>query len=192
MRSVFCRLGALGFLMATALAYMPAPVASASEGTAPGWRIAPAAGPVGTLVHFSGPLPKGRSVKGLFVDLTGTIRLPSGRLCGLSLDLKDEHHALDNRGRLHGSFVIGPTGGCVQSELNEQATIPGRYGLSVGAPSSVVGFFEVTPPATALPMTGVDASTILVDGLAAALIGALLLGAGTRSRRDGHRTYRMR
>jgi len=161
-----------------------------------GWSLAttnpphaavwPAAGPVGTLIHYriraSSDLfdtwelrkPDKRILRGLYTDVPDCEILP---------DTSDDHLGFDAANRvISGMMRIGATGRCnptAGGPRRAHAVVPGTYNLTLGCLSCVVGHFTVT--SSALPFTGSSLPIwpAVVAGIALLAVGAISVRAGT-------------
>jgi hypothetical protein len=85
-------------------------------------------------------------------------------------------HADASTGVVTGSFVVGSTGICVQSDPDSapHSAPPGEYELSVGCNACEIGTFTLTKAATTLPATGfpIAGASLCASGLL--VVGFLL------------------
>jgi hypothetical protein len=171
------------------------PAAFAADSSTPTLTLTPSMGPPGTHVTISGQLTATQipvwapmlTTSGIFellTDLSATCAPASGfrctpgpanlQGCELTGVATEETIQLDtSTGTVTGSFVVGSTGTCVQSDPDAatHSAPPGVYALAIGCGACQVATFTLTKPAATLPATGFPIVT-------ASLWGAALLAAG--------------
>jgi LPXTG-motif cell wall-anchored protein len=174
------------------------PVALAADSSTPTLTLTPAAGPPGTHVTISGKLTAAQipvwapmlNTTGIFellTDLSATCNPASGfrctpgpanlQGCELTGVTTDETIHLDaSTGIVTGSFVVGSTGVCVQSDPDAatHSAPPGEYELAIGCGACQVASFVLTRPAATLPATGFPVVTASLLGSALLVVGILL------------------
>lgn len=161
------------------------PVALAADSSTPTLTLTPATGPPGTHVVISGHLTATQlpvwtpmlTASGIFALLTD---LQGCELVGVTTD--ETIHVDTATGDVTGSFVVGSTGTCVQSDPDAltHAAPAGEYRLSIGCLACQVGSFTLTKAAATLPATGFPVGTacLCASGL---LVVGLFLCARRRS-----------
>ena len=191
-------------LAATALLWagvaMAVPAAASADSTTPTLTLTPAEGPPGTHVTITGhlsttqipvwaPMLKSPEFFNLLTDISasceptaaGCTRGPTS-LAGCELlvgAINGVIHLNESTGAVTGSFVVGGSGICVQSDPDAEthSAPPGRYALSVGCcVASEVGEFTLTAPSSepTLPATGFPAALASLGGVILVAVGLLL------------------
>src|SRR5450432_2858612 len=189
-------------LAATAMLWaglvMAFPAAANADSTTPTFTLTPAEGPPGTHVTITGhlsttqipvwaPMLKSPEIFTLLTDVcgpnatTGCTRGPTSLARCELLDgaINGVIHLNESTGTVTGSFIVGGTGICVQSDPDAatHAAPPGRYALSIGCPACEVGEFTLTAPSSepTLPATGFPAALAGLGGVILVAVGLLLL-----------------
>jgi hypothetical protein len=197
-------LAATAMLLAVVVTTLPA--AANADSTTPTFTLTPAAGPPGTHVAITGhlsatqipvwaPMLKSPEFFTLLTDVcgpnatTGCTRGPTSLARCELLDgaINSVIHLDESTGAVTGSFVVGGSGTCVQSDPDAatHAAPPGRYELSVGCcVASEVGEFTLTAPSSepTLPATGFPAALASLGGVIL-VAGGVLLRSYARWRR---------
>ena len=174
------------------------PAALAADSSAPTLTLTPAMGPPGTHVAISGrltqaqipvwaPMLNATGIFELLTDLSPTCKPASGSLCtpgpaslqGCELTgvTTDEAIHLDtSTGLVTGSFVVGSTGTCVQSDPDAatHSAPPGEYELAIGCGACQVAAFTLTKPAATLPFTGFPVGRAILCASGLVVVGLLL------------------
>ena len=178
------------------------PAAATADSTTPTLTLTPASGPPGTHVTITGhlsatqipvwaPMLKAPEIFTLLTDVcgpnatTGCTRGPTS-LAGCELldgAINGVIHLNESTGTVTGSFIVGGSGSCVQSDPDAatHAAPPGRYALSVGCcVASEVGEFTLTAPSSepTLPATGFPAALASLGGVILVAAGLLLRNIG--------------
>jgi len=174
------------------------PVAFAADSSDPTFTLTPAIGPPGTHVAISGRLTAAQipvwtpmlSAPGIFALLTdlsascnpgsgfgctpGPASLQGCELVGVAAD--QTIHLDTSTGIVTGSFVVGSTGICVQSDPDAEThpAPPGEYRLSIGCGACQVATFTLTKPAATLPFTGFPVATVSLCALGLVGVGLLV------------------
>ena len=207
--------------MLWAVLVMAFPAAAHADSTTPTLTLTPATGPPGTHVTITGHLSatqipvwaamlKSPEIFTLLTDVcgpnatTGCTRGPTS-LAGCELlddAINGVIHLNDSTGAVTGSFVVGGSGICVQSDPDAatHAAPPGRYALSVGCCiASEVGEFTLSAPSSepTLPATGFPTALASLCGLILVAVGLLLVsrpqgGDAGRQVAPGRSRYRRR
>lgn len=176
------------------------PAALAADSADPTLTLTPAAGPPGTHVTISGrltaaqipvwaPMLNAPGIFELLTDVSATCKPASGfrctpgranlQGCELTGVTADETIHLDtSTGNVTGSFVVGSTGTCVQSDPDAatHSAPPGEYELAIGCGACQVAAFVLTKPAATLPATGFPAAAASMWALGLLVFGFFLLG----------------
>jgi hypothetical protein len=192
-------LGATAMLWAVLV--MAFPAAASADSTTPTLTLTPATGPPGTHVTITGhlsatelpvwaPMLKAPEIFTLLTDISAacepsaTTRCTRGPTSLAGCELLDGAingviHLNESTGTVTGSFIVGGTGICVQSEPDAatHSAPPGRYALSIGCPACEVGEFTLTAPSSepTLPATGFPAALAGLGGVILVAVGLLLL-----------------
>ena len=192
-------LGATAMLWAVLV--MAFPAAASADSTTPTLTLTPATGPPGTHVTITGhlsatqlpvwePMLKAPEIFTLLTDISApcepnaTTRCTRGPTSLAGCELLDGAingviHLNESTGTVTGSFIVGGTGTCVQSEPDAatHSAPPGRYALSIGCPACEVGEFTLTAPSSepTLPATGFPAALAGLGGVILVAVGLLLL-----------------
>lgn len=175
------------------------PSAATADSTTPTLTLTPATGPPGTHVTITGllsttqipvwaPMLKSPEFFTLVTDVcgpsatTGCTRGPTSLARCELLDgaINSVIHVDESTGTVTGSFVVGGSGTCVQSDPDAAThpAPPGRYELSVGCcVASEVGEFRLTAPSSepTLPATGFPTALATLCGVILVAVGLLLL-----------------
>ena len=185
-------------VMACGLVMASDHVALAADSSTPTLILTPAAGPPGTHVTISGKLTAAQipvwapmlNTTGIFELLTdlsptcspasrfrctpGPANLQNCELTGVTTD--ETIHLDTTTGLVTGSFVVGSTGICVQSDPDAatHSAPPGEYELAIGCGACQVASFVLTRPAATLPFTGFPIATTGLFGSALLAVGLLL------------------
>jgi hypothetical protein len=174
------------------------PAALATDSSDPTLTLTPAMGPPGTHVAISGHLTAAQipvwapmlttpDIFALETDLSATCN-PGSRFgctpgpaslqgCELIGVATDQTIHLDkSTGTVTGSFVVGITGICVQSDPDAATHFapPGEYALSIGCGACQVATFTLTKPAATLPATGFPIATASLYASGLLVLGLLL------------------
>jgi hypothetical protein len=164
-----------------------APAAFAADSSTPTLTLTPAMGPPGTHVAISGqltatqipvwaPMLATPDIFALLRDLS-----PGGcELIGVAND--PTIHLDPVTGVVTGSFVVGSTGTCVQSDPDAatHTAPPGVYHLSIGCVACEIATFTLTKAAATLPVTGfpIASASIWAGGF---LVLGLIIVRGRRT-----------
>jgi hypothetical protein len=174
--------------------------AFAADSGAPSLTLTPAMGPPGTHVAISGRLTAAQipvwaprlNTSGIFellTDLSATCNPTSGFRCtrgpadlqgceltGLTTD--ETIHLDTSTGLVTGSFVVGSTGICVQSDPDAatHSAPPGEYELAISCGACQVATFTLTKAAATLPATGFPIANASLCASGLLVLGFLLLG----------------
>jgi hypothetical protein len=185
----------------SAVLVMAFPAAASADSTTPTLTLTPATGPPGTHVTITGhlsatqlpvwaPMLKAPEIFTLLTDISATCepnattRCTRGPTSLAGCELLDGAingviHLNESSGTVTGSFIVGGTGICVQSEPDAatHSAPPGRYALSIGCPACEVGEFTLTAPSSepTLPATGFPAALAGLGGVILVAVGLLLL-----------------
>jgi hypothetical protein len=140
--TALCISSVLFFLVALTSPQTPA---TATTRDGPHFRLTPARGPVGTVVHYRGKLPKDQiRLNGAQPDLTltGGAYTPS---CGAYYaNVRSLSTRIDRQtGQVSGSFRIEPKGGCRPSGKTHTPQ-PGAYTFAYGCVACTVATFHIT------------------------------------------------
>lgn len=203
-------------LAATALLWavlvMAFPAAASADSTTPTLTLTPATGPPGTHVTITGhlsatqlpvwaPMLKAPEIFTLLTDISATCepnattRCTRGPTSLAGCELLDGAingviHLNESTGTVTGSFIVGGTGICVQSEPDAatHSAPPGRYALSIGCPACEVGEFTLTAPSSepTLPATGFPIALAGLGGVILVAVGLLLLSIRTMAKSAPH------
>jgi hypothetical protein len=201
--TTFGRAGRRGLLVAASLMLCGAavmasgPPAFAAGSGDPTLTLTPAMGPPGTHVTISGRLTAAQipvwapmlNTPGIFALLTdlsptcnpasafrctlGPANLQNCELTGVTTD--ETIHLDTSTGVVTGSFVVGSTGICVQSDPDAatHSAPPGEYSLAISCGACQVATFTLTRAAT-LPFTGFPVGTVSLWASGLVLVGFLL------------------
>lgn len=185
------------------------PSAATADSTTPTLTLTPATGPPGTHVTITGhltttqipvwaPMLKSPQIFTLVTDVCGpnaTTECTRGPTSLARCELLDSAingviHLDESTGAVTGSFVVGGSGTCVQSDPDAatHAAPPGRYAFSVGCcVASEVGEFMLTAPSSepTLPMTGFPTALATLCGMILVASG-LVLCSYARSAQAAH------
>ncbi len=189
---------ALSMLCVAVLASGPA--AFAADSADPTLTLTPASGPPGTHVTISGRLTAAQipvwaqmltltptwDFFALLTDLSPTCSPASANSCTLGpaslkncellVDAYDHTIHLDtSTGVVTGSFVVGSTGNCVQSDPDAatHTAPPGVYSLAISCGACQVATFTLTQGAT-LPFTGFPVGNAILCASGLVVVGLLL------------------
>lgn len=156
-----------------ALAFVGSAFAAPAQ-SIPTFDLAPTSGPVGTPVHFTGQVDPSQidafqnpSYFTLTRDIEG---------CELVVTLQNKAITVDASGAVSGSFVVGGTGQCFQTD-SSRPVVDGTYNLAISCHACSVGSFTVTGTFE-LARTGGSSLPLAVAGLALIAFGAVLVRAG--------------
>lgn len=155
--------------------------AQATSPPNPSLTLTPGSGPVGTRVQISGQLQPSQVSPwvGLF-EHPGYFNLEAPSLpgCGdLIVDLANPTISVESASlRVTGSFAVGGSGACFQSNGLRHRTVPGSYVLIVGCHACSVGSFTVR--ASALPANGSTLPNTGFHSTAPVALGSFLVATG--------------
>ena len=157
----------------------------------PSLVLTPSSGPVGTRVQISGQLQASQASLwiGLF-ERPGYFNLEWPNLpgCGdLIVDLGNPTISIEPTSmRVTGSFTVGSSGGCFQSNGLLHSTVPGSYLLIIGCHVCSVRSFTVTASGStttgsSLPSTGFHATAPIALASFLTATGLLLVATSRRN-----------
>jgi hypothetical protein len=124
---------------------------------------------------LSGDLSATCTAASRFGCVPGPASLQGCELIGAAID--PTIHLDTSTGTVTGSFVVGGTGSCVQSDPDAatHTAPPGVYHLSIGCVACEVATFTLTEPAATLPATGFPIVPASLWGAGLLAIGLVLV-----------------